>query len=57
MEQIEKKQEHERQRGATPKKTVAEEVESEKNKDRESVRSYVPIIARTECRIECMGAE
>lgn len=55
-EQIKKKQQYERRLGTIPKKTVAEEVESEKNKDRESVRSYVPIIARTECRIEYMGA-
>lgn len=55
-EQIEKKQAHERQQGKTPKKTVDQEVESEKNKDRDSVRNYVAIIAQTEFRIECMGA-
>lgn len=49
--QIEKKQEHEIKQGKTPKKTIAQEVTDEENKDRDSVRNYVAIIAGTGYRI------
>lgn len=56
VEQIEKKQQHEKDKhGKAPTKTIDEEVESEKNKDRDSVRNYVPIIAMTEFQIVPMG--
>ena len=53
-EQIEKKQRFEQQQGKTPKKTIDQEVAAEKNKDRDSVRNYIAIIAQTAFKIECI---
>lgn len=50
-EQIKRKQEHELAQGRKPKMSVEEEVNKEEDKDRDSVRNYVRIIAQTEYRI------
>jgi hypothetical protein len=48
---VKQKQEHEQAHGRPPKKGVEQEVKDEMNKDRDSVRNYVSIIAKTEYRI------
>ena len=50
-EQIERKQKHKRAAGDRPKMSVEDEVRKEHDKDRDSVRNYVRIIAQTDYRI------
>jgi hypothetical protein len=51
LDQVNRKQEYERQQGKTPAKKTEAEVIDEQDKDRGSVRNYVAIIAQTEYRI------
>jgi hypothetical protein len=46
--QVERRQMRERARGDPPRLSVDEEVKKERDKDRESVRNYVPIIRQTD---------